>query len=820
MKMWILNLHHAAKPQVWTVWTAAVVLLFGPSIVRSVVLSPCGDDGVTEVLADQDTDFTCAAEGQVQWRLKVLGARSSELLATCEYGCTEMETYDNLFIAKIGDPLRSSHMTVRPGNRSNILLLGVSLQCVIVSETTPVPSAECNLNYACPPEGVSCTAMNTSWVVTVSCVIGSVFSSRGRYTCQLYQEKHGLLQSKNESVKQAVMVTSATREIVGSGRVKMSGSCQFNTTIPAVEGQYSFFVAISPGGRTYDVIFTAGHKWLAIERPHSPDVSCSPQSSVLENTGIVCTCSTPSLGEPAGYLMWITGNDTKHRTVAWQENSSLELHYTHNLTLSDHGKTLFWCDVIWGQENIHGQSYTANVGYPARPVTFSFSVHEKNQKVREGEQVTFLCESDGRPTPNISIYDKDNDKVIYRGRSPLNYTFIARCEDTATYTCSAWNEFSRQSGETTSVSLDLDVLCKPRGRSRTHLGEYTIHLKKEVTFDTIAYPVPYAYQVWLLAPSTNNSESIESKINNSMLTITCKAGTVRRYLSTCTVTILDIPLTSTGWYKMQVINEAGDENFTVAITFTVKKKFESINPAATVGVVCTVVVIFTIVALVVVISNRKENKEYPEKSHRIHDPRSLHVGEEEVYPCTSQPEGCQTPLCAVVDKTNNRTNIHSTQVTEAGDHMEKLEKREFSEPSLPSACLAVYAVVDKTKAKSSGRCDDSQKLNKSCASQGKEENMSEDVNSYDSDLVEYQNSMYSHQTQGEDIHKWDARSSVSHFHTVDGRWVNSANLLYTFPTFDVGDDLCSRSLPTHEETEYCTLRMVEKFSSFNEESDD
>lgn len=113
------------------------------------MLSPCGDDGVTEVLADQDTDFTCAAVGQVQWRLKSWGARSSELLATCDYGCTEMETYDNLFIAKIGDPLRSSHMTVRPGNRSNILLLGVSLQCVIVSETTPVPSAECNLNYAC-----------------------------------------------------------------------------------------------------------------------------------------------------------------------------------------------------------------------------------------------------------------------------------------------------------------------------------------------------------------------------------------------------------------------------------------------------------------------------------------------------------------------------------------------------------------------------------------------------------------------------------------------------------------------------------------------
>lgn len=66
-------------------------------------------------------------------------------------------------------------------------LSGVKMRTVSVTKKN-----HCSIFFSDPPEGVSCTAVNTSWVVTVSCVIGSVFSSRGVYTCQLYQEKHGV----------------------------------------------------------------------------------------------------------------------------------------------------------------------------------------------------------------------------------------------------------------------------------------------------------------------------------------------------------------------------------------------------------------------------------------------------------------------------------------------------------------------------------------------------------------------------------------------------------------------------------------------------
>lgn len=76
----------------------------------------------------------------------------------------------------------------------------------------------------------------------------------------------------------------------------------------------------------------------------------------------------------------------------------------------------------------------------------------------EGQEVYFRCESDGRPTPNISIYNNDNSTVIFKGFSVDIYPVIARCEDTATYTCSAWNEFSHP--VTLSHSLKLGVGCK------------------------------------------------------------------------------------------------------------------------------------------------------------------------------------------------------------------------------------------------------------------------------------------------------------------------------------------------------------------------
>lgn len=58
------------------------------------------------------------------------------------------------------------------------------------------------------------------------------------------------------------MVTSPTSEKITKGEVKVSGSCQFNTTLPRKEGNYSFLVSVSPGKRNFmveDKQFTVGN---------------------------------------------------------------------------------------------------------------------------------------------------------------------------------------------------------------------------------------------------------------------------------------------------------------------------------------------------------------------------------------------------------------------------------------------------------------------------------------------------------------------------------------------------------------------------------
>lgn len=57
-------------------------------------------------------------------------------------------------------------------------------------------------------------------------------------------------------------------------------------------------------------------------------------------------------------------------------------------------------------------------------------------------------------------------------------------------------------------------------------------------------------------------------IKDHMLNITCKAGKVNRYLSTCILTFVNLTSQSAGLYKVQIINEVGDGNFTVRIDFS------------------------------------------------------------------------------------------------------------------------------------------------------------------------------------------------------------------------------------------------------------
>ncbi|XP_025101950.1 uncharacterized protein LOC112568714 [Pomacea canaliculata] len=337
-----------------TLWkTGVLLLLLCPPLVRGISLSPCGADGVQEILSDQETHFICTSEKAAQWKLHT---REQIILAQYDKELEQLETFNELFVGRIIDAHRSS-MTIKPVNNArvydNIKLLNGSLECSLTGEDNQ--SASCGLNYVYPPQDVSCTAVNSLWSVSVSCFIKSVYSSRKNYTCQLILLKDKL---KNETLESVSMVTSPTSEKFTKSEVKVSGSCVFSTTLPPEEGTYEFFVSVSPGGRhfgTSDMLFTA-------EPAKSPTTSCEPQPYVLENTNITCTCRITSLGHPAGYLRWTRGNQTNKETLVKEVSTPQALSHTQLLTQSDHSKTWFRCDVLWGTKEILGENYTANVG--------------------------------------------------------------------------------------------------------------------------------------------------------------------------------------------------------------------------------------------------------------------------------------------------------------------------------------------------------------------------------------------------------------------------------------------------------------------------
>lgn len=92
--------------------------------------------------------------------------------------------------------------------------------------------------------------------------------------------------------------------------------------------------------------------------------------------------------------------------------------------------------------------------------------------------------------------------------------------------------------------------------------------QEEINFDIIAYPLPHEYRVWLVKSSINNKDRTFDDVKGSGINITCQGGTVRRYLATCTLRAVNVPPQSTDSYKVQVINEAGDDNITVTIDFS------------------------------------------------------------------------------------------------------------------------------------------------------------------------------------------------------------------------------------------------------------
>lgn len=106
----------------------------------------------------------------------------------------------------------------------------------------------------------------------------------------------------------------------------------------------------------------------------------------------------------------------------------------------------------------------------------------------------------------------------------------------------------------------------------TDIGKITFRNgSEELDFNVIASPVPRDYVVWFVGVTPNSTDDFPERVDGSWMNVTCQAYTDRRYLAKCTLTVFRIYYGS-GYYKVQVINEHGDENFTAEIIYNPTKQ--------------------------------------------------------------------------------------------------------------------------------------------------------------------------------------------------------------------------------------------------------
>ncbi|XP_025101469.1 uncharacterized protein LOC112568390 [Pomacea canaliculata] len=92
-----------------------------------------------------------------------------------------------------------------------------------------------------------------------------------------------------------------------------------------------------------------------------------------------------------------------------------------------------------------------------------------------------------------------------------------------------------------------------------------------------------------------------------MANITCETFTRRRYLYRCSLVVLNFPSQlGNGKYKIQVINEVGNENFTVAHAANDQRRNYA---AVSGGVIAAVVVVIVAAVLIAIIRRRRYAKD-------------------------------------------------------------------------------------------------------------------------------------------------------------------------------------------------------------------
>ncbi|XP_070201075.1 uncharacterized protein [Littorina saxatilis] len=406
-----------------------------------------------------------------------------------------------------------------------------------------------------PAQGTCSTQTGTGserFTRTGSCSLqDGAMTSRGRYRCEWYQ-RH---QTSSKSLIVNKTLTAANYQT----------ECVIKTTVPTVTGRYSYTVTLIPGR----AVVNAGD--INIVRPSPPTISCSPSGFVPVNTAVTCTCTTSPVSQPQGRLKVVKVTDGT--TIATGDyGTSLLRMSPHTLTDSDHDVNTFRCDVEW-VKSVTGHNYKPQVGLPPTKASLSLNGNQGDQVVNEHQSVTFHCNATGgRPTPTVTLVNRDNKTEVHSGLSPQQYSVTARCEDTGVYVCTADNGMGPVAS---SVDTMLGVQCFPRGGE--HLGNVSFTGDPvSVTFDVTAYPVPHKVSFTYLGRCECQAGTAPA-VEGITLEGRCRAKTGAVYISTCTVTVTSVTTEAAGVYQVIISNTVGNTTFRLNVGVDLAPNAQSAN---------------------------------------------------------------------------------------------------------------------------------------------------------------------------------------------------------------------------------------------------